>query len=175
MRPVLEAVAEHVDAAAPGDLPLQSRQELAAGGTIDLQRQAIEGIGLGGHQEAAQLNEIDAVVAVVMGGISQQPTGATSHRHTGFGGGMGGHKNIGTAGHGPHDQSLQALFAGVAGHGGASITYPSRRDDAAKGLHRRGFRAAEGTRAPLLIKYPSSGRVMAAHGGQQQPRTADIA
>ncbi|WP_399253919.1 hypothetical protein [Synechococcus sp. CS-1326] len=118
-------MAQNIDRAATGDLPLEPRQELAASGPIGGKGHCFKGFGLGGQQETAQLHQIDAVVAVVMGGISQQPTGATSHRHAGFGGHVGRHQHIGAAGHGPQDQRLQALFGGVGGHGGLAGKCPS--------------------------------------------------
>ena len=80
VRPVLDAVAQHVDRPALADLPLQPRQELAPRRAILGQVQRGGRLGLGDLQEDGELHQVDAVLAVVVVPIAQQPARAAVER-----------------------------------------------------------------------------------------------
>ena len=80
VRAVLDAVAQHVDGAALGDLPLQAGQELASRRAVLVQRQGFGDLRLGGVQEGGELDAIDAVLAVVVVGIAAAPADAAVGR-----------------------------------------------------------------------------------------------
>ena len=63
---VVNAFAQHVHDAAPGDLALQAVQELGAVGAALLQGELLDHRGLCDLQKVQQLGEIDGVVAVVV-------------------------------------------------------------------------------------------------------------
>ena len=63
---VLDAVAEDGDGAVFGDLALEAGEELVAGGTVFVEAEGGGGVGLGGVEEGAELDEVDAVLAVVV-------------------------------------------------------------------------------------------------------------
>ena len=63
---VLDAVAEDFDGAAFGDLALEAGEELAAGGAVFVEAEGGGCVGLGGVEERAELDEVDAVLAVVV-------------------------------------------------------------------------------------------------------------
>ena len=63
---VADAVAEHGHDALLGDFPLQPGQELATGGAVLLQPEGGGGVRLGGVEERAELDQIEAVFPVVI-------------------------------------------------------------------------------------------------------------
>ena len=76
VRAVSDAVAQHVDGAALGDLALQPGEELAPRRTVLVERQRFGGVRLGGLQECRELDPIDAELAVVVVGIAAAPARA---------------------------------------------------------------------------------------------------
>ena len=75
VRPVLDAVAQHVDDAALADLALQAGQELAPRRAVLVEVERLGRLGLGGLQEGAELRQVDAVLAVVVLGLAADPAG----------------------------------------------------------------------------------------------------
>ena len=73
MGAVLDAVAEDVDGAAFGDLALEAGEELAAGGAVLVEAEGGGGVGLGREEEGAELDEVDAVLAVVVVVVAGRP------------------------------------------------------------------------------------------------------
>jgi hypothetical protein len=55
------------------------------------------------RQEAAELHQVDAVLAVVVGRIAEQPAGAAGHGHGAVRRGVGRRQQVREAGHRPHD------------------------------------------------------------------------
>jgi hypothetical protein len=115
---VADALAQHFHHAALGDLFLQPGQELPAAGPIYGDRHGFGDLRLSGLQKTLQLHQINAVAAVVVSRLAQQPTGSATHRHSGWRGLVGRLQQVGAPGHGAGDQRFQSLFAGVRGHGG---------------------------------------------------------
>ena len=74
MSAVLDAVTEHVDGAAPGDLTLQPGQEAAAGRTVFMEGERFSDFRLGCVQENRELDQIDAVFALVVVRVAATPT-----------------------------------------------------------------------------------------------------
>ena len=120
VRPVLDAVAQHVDHPALADLPLQPRQELAPRRAILGQVQRGGRLGLGDLQEDGELHQVDAVLAVVVVPVAQQPARAAvegagcsdrSRRSPARGG-----RPYRLAGHGGDDQGFKSFFGSVGGH-----------------------------------------------------------
>ena len=74
---VLDAVPEDVDRAALRDLALKAGEELAAGRAVLVEAEGGRGVGLGGVEEGAELDEVYAVLAVVVVDRCR----ATSRRH----------------------------------------------------------------------------------------------
>ena len=74
---VPDAVAEDVDRAAFGDLALEASKEPAAVGTVFGQSQGRGGFGLGGVQKRSELDEVDAVLTVVVVVVASGPADAT--------------------------------------------------------------------------------------------------
>ena len=116
--PVPDAVAQHVDGAPLADLPLEPGQEPPSRGAGFGQAEGLRCFGLGGAQEAGELNQIDAVLAVVVVEVAAAPAG------TGVGGRRLAHgwtrgRVAGMAGQGRADEAFEAPFGGVGEHGGA--------------------------------------------------------
>ena len=115
MRPVLDAIAEHVDGPALGDFPLQPGQE-------DTPRRAVlaqvKGTprcpGLGIVEEGGELRQVYAVLAVVVLRVAAYPSGAVGGRP------LACHAGPRRAAGGPRqrraDEALEALLGGVGGH-----------------------------------------------------------
>ena len=80
VRPVLDAVAQHVDRAALGDLALQPRQELAPRRAVLAEVERLGRLRLRRPQERRELREVDAVLAVVVLGRAADPAGAAVGR-----------------------------------------------------------------------------------------------
>ena len=76
VRPVLDAVAQHVDGAALADLALEPRQELPARRSVLFELQALERLRLRLDEEGEQLADVDAVLAVVVVGPAAEPARA---------------------------------------------------------------------------------------------------
>ena len=72
---VLDPVAQDVDRAALADLPLEAGEKLAAGWAVFVEADSGSGVRLGGVEEGAELDQVDAVLAVVVVMIAgDQPT-----------------------------------------------------------------------------------------------------
>ena len=119
-RPVVHALAQHVDDAALADLGGEAREELEAVDVLRVvrigHRQLLERLGLGGAQEGEELRHVERVGAVVVLRAAGDVAGAAVGRRP-----LGDHvRRDGEtvrAGHVPHDQRFEALLAGVGGHG----------------------------------------------------------
>ena len=70
-------MSQHVDGATLGDLALQAGEELAACRAVHLQRQRLRRLRLGGTQEGCELDQIDAVLSVVVVWVPTAPAAAT--------------------------------------------------------------------------------------------------
>ena len=106
---VLDAVAEDFDGAAFGDLALEAREELAAGGAGFVEAEGGGGVGLGGVEEGAELGEVDAVLAVVVVVVAGGPADAAVCAG-GFADGAAGGGIAGVAGEGLADEAFEAAF-----------------------------------------------------------------
>ena len=80
VRPMLDAIAQHVDCPSPRDLPLQPRQEFAASRAVLGQVQQFGGDGLSRVEEGGDLGEIEAVLSVIVLRVSAYPAGAVGGR-----------------------------------------------------------------------------------------------
>ena len=120
-------LAEHVDDAALADFTRKAGEELPPCGAVGAEVERCGHLGLGELEKAAQLHQVDAEAAVEMPGVAEQPASAAGDGCVEAGGRMGRHEQVGAAGHGPHDQPFQALFADVGGHGTASACFRPRR------------------------------------------------
>ena len=118
VRDVLDAVAQHVNGAALRDFALQPRQELAPRRTVLVQRQRIRRLRLGGVQKGRKLNAVDAILAVVVVGITATPADAAVARlrlrHL-----PRLRRIAGMPGQRRADQPFEAAFGGVGGHDSA--------------------------------------------------------
>ena len=77
---MLDAIAQHIDGAAPVNLALQTREELAPGRAIRSQVERLGHIGLSGPQKQRELRQIYAVFAVVSSRVAADPAGAVGGR-----------------------------------------------------------------------------------------------
>ncbi len=114
VRPVIYALAQHVDGSALADFPLQPGQELAPGRAVLAQIQRYGNVGLGGMQECGKLGQVHAVLPVVVLGVSAYPAGAVAGRPLAhcapmrrIAGGSRQHRA---------DEALEPPLAGVGGH-----------------------------------------------------------
>ena len=114
VRPVLDALAEHVDGPALRDLSLQSSQELAPRRTVLAQVQRFCRVGLGGVEEGGELGEVYAVLPVVVLRISAYPARAVAGRPLARG--LLLWRIAGSSRERRADEALEALLAGVGGH-----------------------------------------------------------
>ena len=87
---VPDAVAEHGNDAVFGDFPLQPGQELAAGGTVVVKLKRGSGVRLGGVEERAELDQVDAVFPVVIVTVARRPAVIPCRRRFADGGTGGG-------------------------------------------------------------------------------------
>ena len=69
-----------VDGAAFGDLTLEAGEELAAGGAVFVEAEGGGGVGLGGVEEGVELDEVDAVLAVIVVMVAGGPADAAVGR-----------------------------------------------------------------------------------------------
>jgi len=129
VRPVLDAVAQHVDHPPLADLPLQPGQELPTGRTILVQAKILRRLCLRGTEKLAKLHQVHRVLAVVVAGIAVNPSRAAIG-HVAFSNcsGLGGERRSG-ASHRHADQALQALLGGVGRHASAASTSRSSSSD----------------------------------------------
>ena len=73
VRPVIHALADHVDGPALADLPLQPGQELPPRRAVLPQVQRCRDLGLRGAEEGRKLRQIDAELPVVVLGVAAGP------------------------------------------------------------------------------------------------------
>ena len=76
MRPVLDALAQHVDDAALGDLALQPGKKLAPRRAVLAEFEMLRDFGLRLMQKSRELTEIDAVLAIIVLRCSADPPDA---------------------------------------------------------------------------------------------------
>ena len=113
---MVDAVAQHVDAAALGDCALESGQKFAPCWAVRGQPQRFRGFGLGRTQKGRELDQIDAVLAVVIVKVAVAPA------HAAVAGGRFGHRTrcgrlAGMAGQRGADEAFEAAFGGIGdGH-----------------------------------------------------------
>ena len=115
VRTVPDAVSEDVDGAAFGDLALQPGKEPAASGAVFGQSQGRGGFGLGGVQEGAELNQVDAVLTVVVAVVAAGPAYAAVPGGRVADGAIG-RRVAGIAGQALTDQAFEAAFGCVRSH-----------------------------------------------------------
>ena len=106
---VLHAVAEDGDGAVFGDLALEAGEELAAGGTVLVEAEGGGGVGLGGVEEGVELDEVDAVLAVVVVVVAGGPAYAAVSGGW-LADGAAGRGVAGVAGEGLADEAFEAAF-----------------------------------------------------------------
>ena len=99
VRAVLDAVAQHVDHAALGDLALERRQEFLPGRAGVRKIEVIDQFRLRRGQESGELSQVNGEFAFVLLGIALNPA---------------------SGGHVRYNQAFQALFTGVGLHATAS-------------------------------------------------------
>ena len=109
MGAVFDAVAEDGDGAVFGDLALEAGEELSAGGAVLVEAEGGGGVGLGGVEKGAELDEVDAVLAVVIVMVAGGPAGAAVGAG-GFADGAAGGRVAGVAGEGLADEAFEAAF-----------------------------------------------------------------
>lgn len=113
VRAVLEAAAQHVNGATPGDLALEPGEELAPGWVVTVEFERFGNLGLCRTQEETELHKIDTVLAVVVSGTAADVPG------TAIGGCMVGYRAAallrvaGCAGQCGADQAFKAALGGV--------------------------------------------------------------
>ena len=126
MATVLDALAQHSDGAALVDLALKAGEELAAGGAILTEAEGMGGVGLRDVEEGSQLDEVDAVLSIVVVMIAGGPPNAA----------VAGRKladrwswwNVaGVAGQGSANEAFEAAFGEIGGHERLRIRW-SRRE-----------------------------------------------
>ncbi len=115
VRPMPDAVAQHVDDAALRDLALEPGQELPPRRAVLAQGQRLGGFRLRGVEESRELDPIDAELAVVVAGVAAAPADAA----------VGGprlrgpallRRVAGMAGQHRADEAFEAAFGRVGGH-----------------------------------------------------------
>ena len=114
VRAVLDTVAQNCGGAPLGDLPLEPGQEFAPGDVVVAEVEGGGGLRLCGVQKLRKLDDVHAVLTVVVVGVAVGPahtifSGSFSHREgLGSAGGLSG--QVGA------DEAFEALFGGVGGH-----------------------------------------------------------
>ena len=111
-----DAVAQHLDGSSLGDLALQPRQELPPRRPVLVERERLGDLGLGGmRRNAAELGEIDAILAVVVAMVAGAPAdpaigSARLHERACR------RRVAGMPGERRADQALEALLARIGRH-----------------------------------------------------------
>ena len=119
VRPVLDPVAQHVDGAAPSDLPVEPRQELPPRRPVLPQVERPGRLRLRLVQEDGKLGKVDAVLTIVPIRAPADPARPRPGRRLVHGVRLSG--ITGPPGQRRADQPLQPAFGGVGGHGSASV------------------------------------------------------
>ena len=122
---VPDAVAQDVDGAALGDLALQAGEELAAGGTVLVEAKGGGSVGLGCFEERLELDQVDAVLAVVVVMIAGGPADAAVAEGR-FADGPARRGVARVAGQGLADEAFEAAFGQVGGHRGGGQVEPPK-------------------------------------------------
>ena len=143
MRAMLDAVAQNVDHAALADLALQAGEELATSRAVGVERQRFDERFLGSQEKAAQLHQVDAVLAVVVVRIAENPASAASYWSSGLGRNVFGRKHVRTPGHGANDEFFEAFLARVGPHTSTSSRGASSRQSTSAPARRAGSRFEE--------------------------------
>src|SRR4051812_40343884 len=99
MRSVFDAFPQDVDRAAFGALALQSREEGPARWPVGVELQGVDQMLLRGAQKAAELDEIDAVLAIVVRCVAEQPAGSAGDGNGSLRCDVRGDQNIGASCH----------------------------------------------------------------------------
>ena len=120
---VLDPVAQDVDGAALADLALEAGEKLAARGAVLVEPESGGSVRLGGVKESAKLDQVDAVLAVVVVMVAGGPADAAVRGRT-FPDGATGWGIAGVAGQGLADEPFEAAFGEVGRHG-----WISRREE----------------------------------------------
>ena len=114
VRTMLDALAQHVNGAAPGYLTLQAGQESAPRGAVLVQTKRVCGLGLGSSEEYEELGEVQAELPIVALWLSAYPTCSIAcwslAHHAAL------RRVAGRARQRFADEALQSLLAGVGGH-----------------------------------------------------------
>ena len=128
MGAVLDAVPQHVDGPATGDLSRQLREKLAPRRSVLGELQRFGRLGLGCAKKCGELDEIDAVLSVVVVEIAAAPAAATVAGQ-GFRYGASIGRLAGMACQPRGDEALDPPFGCVRGHVSdcASTALSSRR------------------------------------------------
>ncbi len=114
VRPVLDAVTQHVDGAALADLALQAGQELAPCRAVLAEVERLGRLGLRLPQESGELRQVHAVLAVVVVGIAADPANSVGGRPLAH---LVGLRRVArVAGQRRADQPFEAALAGVGVH-----------------------------------------------------------
>ena len=114
MRAVLDPVAQDVDGPALGDLPLQAGQELLPRRAVLAEGQQLGDVRLGRGEECGELDEVHAVLAVVVARVAAYPAHAVAGRPLARCAPL---RRIAiSARHRRADEALQPPLAGVGGH-----------------------------------------------------------
>src|SRR5688500_3217733 len=100
-------MAQDVDGTPLRDLTLETREKFAPRRAVDAQLQGLQDLVLGCHEEAAQLNEIDAVLTVIVARVTEQPAGAAGHRRRGLGCDVRRDEDVRASAHTADDQLLE--------------------------------------------------------------------
>ena len=132
MCPVPDAVAQHVDGATLVNLTLQPGQELAPRWTVLGQPQRFRNLRLGGSQEGGELNQVQAVLAVVVMEASAAPAHAAVARRR-YRRGPRHERLAGMPGQRRTDEAFEPPFGGVGGHASTSSAVESSSSSAARG------------------------------------------
>ena len=122
---VLDPVAQDIDGAALADLALEAGEKLAACGAVFVEADSGSGVRLGGVEEGAELDQVDAVLAVVVVMVAGGPADAAVRGRT-FPDGAAGRGIARVAGQGLADEPFEAAFGEVGRHG-----WISRREESA--------------------------------------------
>ena len=123
MGPVSHPVSENVDGAPPCDLSLESGEELAARRAVFVECERIGRLGLGCAKERRELDQVDAVFAVIVLRIAAVPADPTvAVRGVPYGAHL--RRIAGMTTQSGADEAFEASFAGVGIHASASLLPP---------------------------------------------------
>ena len=116
MRAVLDAVAQHVDHAALGDLALEPGEEAAARRAVAVERERLGERPAASPRGTPRAGRGRRVLAVVVVRVAEQPAGAAGDGSGGLGRDVLGREQVDVPGHRADDQVFEAALARVGGH-----------------------------------------------------------